>query len=145
MSDASWELQKAIVAALTEDSPASIAGGRIYDRIPDAASQTPLPDSAFPYVQIGEADAIPDDVSTSAGGQDDGEAETITIHAWSRYAGQKEVKQIMQQIKDRLHGQSLTVTGRASALVHVRSRRAFLDPDGKTRHGVVAVEVIHRI
>lgn len=144
MSDASWELQKAILAELTNDSPSVIASGRVYDRVPDTASGATAPDSAFPYVQIGEMDSIPDDVSASSTVQDDGEVETITLHVWSRYQGQKEVKQIMQQIKDALHGVSLTVTGRASAQAYVRSRRNFLDPDGRTRHGVVSVEVIHR-
>lgn len=143
MSDASFDLQRAIFAALTGASP-QIAGGRIYDRVPDAALAASAPDSEFPHVVIGEFDAVPDDVSTSAGGRDDGELETLTLHIWSRYDGQKEVKVIMQQIKDLLHDTNLTVAGRTSAQAYVRARRAFLDPDGKTRHGVVTVEVIHR-
>lgn len=143
MTDSSWELQKALLSALTENSPETIASGRVYDRVPDAASGATAPDSAFPFVQIGEMDALPDDVD-GASGRDDGEMESITLHIWSRYQGQKEVKQIMQQIKNRLHDQALTVTGRSSALCFVRSRRSFLDPDGKTRHGVMSIEVIHR-
>lgn len=143
MSDASWELQVAILAALKGDSPPSIASGRIYDRVPDAASGATAPDSAFPYVQIGEMDSLPDDVD-AASGRDDGEMETLTLHIWSRYQGQKEVKQIMQQIKDVLHNVPLSVSGRSSALCWVRSRRSFLDPDGKTRHGVMSIEVTHR-
>lgn len=140
MSDASFELQKALLAMLTDSSPQTLT---VYDRVPDQASGASAPDSAFPYVQIGEMDAIPDDVD-GASGRDDGEVETITLHVWSRYQGQKEVKQIMQQIKDRLHNQDIAVTGRASSICWVRSRRSFMDPDGKTRHGVMSIEVTHR-
>jgi len=143
MSDASWNLQAALYTALKNASPL-IALARIYDAVPDAVSSADAPDNEFPYVQIGEMDSIPDDVSDSSAAGDDGETENITLHVWSRYNGQREVKQVMQQIKALLHGTSLTVTDRASAQVYVRSRRNFLDPDGKTRHGVVSVEVIHR-
>lgn len=139
MSDASWELQKALLAALTDSSPQTLT---VYDRVPDQASAESAPDSAFPYVQIGEMDALPDDVDGGSG-RDDGEVETITLHVWSRYQGQKEVKQIMQQVKDQLHNQSISFSGR-SGICWVRSRRSFMDPDGKTRHGVMSIEVTHR-
>jgi hypothetical protein len=141
VSEASWNTQKAVYAALTG---ASIAGGRVYDDVPDAATAADAPDSEFPYVQIGEMDATADDVSTSAGGRDDGDVETITLHVWSRETGQREVKNVMQAIKDLLHDQALVVEGRASALCFVRARRSFMDPDGRTRHGVITVEVVHR-
>src|SRR5690606_7523579 len=108
--------------------------------VPDAVSAATAPDSAFPYVLLGEMDATPDDVSTG----DDGEVETVTLHVMSRYRGKKEAEQIMQRIKARLHGVELEVPGRASAISFVRSRRIFLEPDGRTQHGVVSVEVTHR-
>lgn len=144
---AAFDLQATIFAALKANGALSGEGGRavrVYDDVPDAVLAATAPDSEFPYVQIGETDALPDDASTSAGTGDDGEVETVTLHVWSRYQGQKEVKNIMQQIKSLLHNQALTVSGRASALAYVRSRRNFTDPDGRTRHGVVSVEVIHR-
>lgn len=138
MSDASWDLQSRILAILAA-APA-IAGGKVYDNVPESVASAAAPDSAFPYVQIGETDAIPDDTSVS----DDGEIETLSIHVWSRYRGQKEVKQIMQLVKQRLHGVELAVPNRTSAIAWVRIRRDFFDPDGRTRHGVVSVEVVHR-
>ena len=143
MSDASWNLQTAIYGLLTGQSPA-VADGNIYDNVPDAALSASAPDSEFPYVHIGEMDAQPDDVDGSSGARDDGTVETLTLHVWSRYRGQKEVKQIMQQIKNLVHDTQLTVTARSSALCIVRSMRNFLDADGKTRHGVMSVEVTHR-
>lgn len=142
MTDASWNLQTALFNLLKSANP-SIAGGSVYDNLPDSVASATAPDSAFPYIQIGEVDLVPDDVD-SVSGRDDGVVETITLHVWSRYAGQKEVKQIAQQIKDLLHDTQITVSGRSSALAVVSMFRAFLDPDGKTRHGVLTVEVTHR-
>lgn len=129
MSDGSAELQAALYDALTTASP-SIAGGRIYDDVPE--------DAAFPYVQIGDSDAVQDDVDCS-----DGLDETITLHVWSRYRGKKEAKEIIAQIRAELHAVSLTVSGRASANAWVRQSRVVLDPDGLTRHGIVSVRVVH--
>lgn len=127
-------LQTALYSALTV---ANVASGRIYDRPPQSVT--------FPYVEIGESQAIPDDVSTTtAEPGDDGVAETLDLHVWSREAGQKEAKDIAAAIKFALHGQSLAVDGRASALAWVRSIRMLRDPDGKTTHGVVTVEIVHR-
>jgi hypothetical protein len=143
MSDASWNLQVAIYSLLKNANP-SITGGRIYDDVPEAAEKADAPDTEFPYVAVGELDVIPDDVDASNGSRDDGVMETLTLHVWSRYHGQKEVKQIMQQIKNLLHDTKITVTDRSSALAEVTMMRSFIDQDGKTRHGVVTVEVTHR-
>lgn len=143
MTDASWNLQVAIKTAL-DAITSKVDNWVVYDDVPDLAAGAEAPDSSFPYVQIGETDAVADDVQSAAGGRDDGETETVTLHVWSRYAGQKQVKQIMQQIKNALHDTQLSVTARASALATVGSRRNFLDPDGRTRHGVMTVQVVHR-
>lgn len=142
MTDASWNLQTALYGLLTANS--AIASGRIYDDVPDASASATAPDSAFPYVHIGEMDTVPMDVDGSGGSRDDGVMETINLHVWSRYQGWMEVKQIMQQIKNLLHDTEIDVTGRSSALAVVSMMRTMLDPDGKTRHGVVTVEVTHR-
>lgn len=142
MADSSWNLQQAVYGLLTSGS--SIASGKIYDDVPERVEKANAPDTEFPYVQIGEVDAISDDTD-NASARDDGTIETLTLHVWSRYRGQKEVKNIMQQIKDLLHDTQITVTGRGSALAVVTIMRAFLDPDGKTRHGIVTLEVTHRI
>jgi hypothetical protein len=129
MTSHHWNLQAAIYAALTG---ANVSGGRVYDDVPESPT--------FPYVQIGEDQAIPDDVSPG----DLGVVETISLHTWSRHRGQKEIKDIVSEITDTLHGVSLNVTGRASALVWVRITRIILDPDGLTRHGITDIEIIHR-
>src|SRR5690606_23892259 len=109
MSDASWNLQVAIFSLLKNESP-SIAGGRIYDTVPESVSSATAPGSEFPFVQIGDVDVISDDVDAADGSRHDGVMETLTLHVWSRYRGQKEIKQIMQQIKNLLHDTTVTVT-----------------------------------
>ena len=135
MTDSSFALQTAVYAALT--TPALAEVSKVVDH--------PITDpqaSDFPFVQIGDEDYQPDD--TDDGGGDGGVGEFITVHVWSRYRGKKQAKAICSEIYDRLHGASLTVTGRASALCWVRSRLILNDPDGLTRHGVVNIEIIHR-
>lgn len=136
MSAAAFELQRTIYNALIA-GPA-IAGGRVYDDVPENA--------AFPHVEIGERQIIPDDTNVGAHGEasDDGVSDFIDLHIWSRYRGDKEVLEIFNTIHTRLHGVSLLVAGRAGALSWVRNFRSFNDPDGQTRHGVVSVEIRHR-
>ena len=128
MSDKSFEVQQALFSTLTT---ADVADGRIYDHVPQNVQ--------FPYVQVGETDAQPDDLSGTVG-----ISEFVTLHVWSRYRGQKELKQISAAVQDAVHGQDLTMSGRTSALAWVRDVRTMRDPDGLTRHGVIRVEIIHR-
>lgn len=135
----SWELQQAIYTALTAGSPTPVpdVGARVYDDVPQNAT--------YPFIEIAESVATTEDVSigeSTAG--DKGVSEFIDLHVWSQYRGKKEAKRIMASIHTALHGVSLSVAERASALSWVRTARLLLDPDGVTRHGIVTVEVIHR-
>lgn len=117
------ELQQAIYAALVAGS---IAGGRIYDRVPASA--------AFPYVTIGDEQVI-----------DDGSAcmdewEVISdVHVWSRPAiGSKlEAKALIAQIVPLL-ATTLTVAGFRTVVGDLQSSRIFRDPDGLTEHGALS-------
>lgn len=127
MTDYHWALQTALFSAIS-----GVAGGRVYDAPPQEVS--------FPHVVIDGGQSIPDDTS----GGDDGMSEFFDLHVWSRYRGWKEAKQIVSAIYDALHGTSLTVTGRTSALAWVRTTRPLRDPDGISRQIVVTIEIIHR-
>lgn len=127
------ECQQALVAVLRSND---VCGGRVYD---DASK-----DVAFPWVEIGDKQIIPDDATADDGGSDNGVSDFTDLHIWSRHPGKKEALSIGEQIRSLLHGQALTVTGCASALAWVRSERYLRDPDGVTRHGVISVEIIHR-
>lgn len=137
MSDYSWPLRQALYTALTTPG---ISGVTTVSNIPLTEPDA----SDFPFVIIGEGQLVPDDAVKGDGVTDGGVSEFVDLHVWSRARSQKETLEIASTIYDRLHGQSLTVTGRTSALCWVRDRRFFTDPDGLTRHGVLSIEVIHR-
>jgi len=137
MTDSSLAVQGAIRTALISPAITGIQSVR------DTPDTTPT-DSDFPFIHIGESQIIPDDTTNTASGGDGGVSEFVDLHVWSRYRGQKEVKELAAVIYDRLHGASLTVTGRASALSWVRNRQVLTDTDGLTRHGVISLEIIHR-
>ena len=125
MADASWEVQKAIYAALK----AALNPVAVYDHVPRRAS--------FPYVTIGEDTAV-DAGDKTAEGQDI----TLTIHAWSRKRGRKEVKQLLGQVRGALHGQPLTVAGYTVRLVRFEFGTTFKDADGVTYHGVQRYRIV---
>ena len=136
MSDFSWALRQTIYSMLTTPGITDVT----------TVSNIPLTEptnSDFPFIIIGEGQLLPDD-ATATSGSDGGVVETIDLHVWSRTRSQKQTLEIASTIYDRFHGQSLTVSSRASALCWVRDRRIFPDPDGLTRHGVVTLEITHR-
>lgn len=136
MSAYSWAAQQALVALLGGGSLTALVSTRIYDDAPQTVT--------FPWIEIGDGQIIPADTAQSNGASDAGVSDFFDLHVWSRYAGKKEVKQIVDVLHTLLHGVSLTITGRTSALSWVRTVRIIRDPDGITRHGIVSVEIIHR-
>jgi len=123
MSRSLWPLQQAVYAALTSGSPAPVSAP-VYDAVPQ--------DSAYPYVQIGD-DLTVADFSPVAGEGDDVD---FHIHGWSRYAGKKEVLEMMAEIKAALQGARLAVPGWQIAGLRETFSTVILEPDGKTRHSV---------
>lgn len=135
MSDGRWEVQQAIYTALTTAVP-TIAGGRIFAPAREGYS-------TFPYVEIGESDALPADTSGSEATTKRGMDEIIRLHVWTRGLSQKEPKQIISQIRDALHDKALSVTGQTRAWSTIRSDDVSRDPDGKTFHGIVEVRILY--
>lgn len=121
MADGFLTLQAAIYSALTAN-PA--IGAQIYDAVPQAA--------AYPHIEIGEGLTL----DWSAGLMR-GEEHRIDVHVWSRYRGAKEARELMAKVKNRLHEQSLTLTGNALVDVRFSDSDLTVDADGLTRHGVV--------
>jgi hypothetical protein len=119
MSAASLALQGAVYAALST----ALAPTKVYDDPPQGC--------AFPYVVVGE------DACTDASSKiEEGEDIDLTVHAWSRYQGKKQAREIIAAIKDALHGQPLTVAGWGLVLARFEFSTVFPDPDGLTMHGV---------
>jgi hypothetical protein len=126
------EVQKAIFLALTAASISSVTQIRDTPIVAPTAAN-------FPFIELGASQALPED----AGG-DTGLEEYFDIHTWSRTAGKLQTKQIMTAIYNALHGQTLTVTGRATAHCWLDSARILEAPDGLTRHGLQTFRIIHR-
>lgn len=135
---ANFDLQRAIYSAI---EGAGIAG---LVQIVDHPITEPSP-SDYPFIEIGDSQALPVDESNDAGtSSDTGVEEFVDIHTWSRYSGQKETKEIMAAVYSALHHQTLTVSGRTSAHCWLDGDRVLNDPDGLTRHGVQTFRITHR-
>ena len=118
----------------------------IYDALVAAGmtvrDDVPMPDDAadsadFPYVTVGDATYEPFDTDDSIGA--DAVAE---VHAWSRYAGRKEVKELQEQIYNALHHVALNVAGFHLLTCDFISSETSLEDDGKTRSGVSRFRVL---
>ena len=123
-----WDLQQAIYTRLKESMGPSSAVG-LYDHVPQ--------DAEPPYIVVGEDVTTPDDTDDSLGSQ-----HALTIHTWSSYRGQSEVKGVQQAIYTALHREPLFVEGAAVVDCVIESQETFLDEDGLTRHGVQRFRVL---
>jgi hypothetical protein len=98
---AHWALQEAAVAALAADASLKALIGdpaRIYDGAPRGVE--------FPYISVGEG--VESDWSVQTG---EGVECRLILHAWSRYAGRKEIKDILNRVRTVLHDAALTPAG----------------------------------
>jgi len=94
------ELQAALYLALNT-ALTGIAG--VYDEVP----QLPvgMPDTSFPYVEIGDVGVVPFDTDDNTGYE-----AYVLLHVWSRYRGKKEAHDIFEVCRNTLHRQTLTLT-----------------------------------
>jgi len=120
------EIQKAIHDAL-KVSPA-IAGGRIYDRVPE--------NPTYPYIGIGDEQTLDDGNAC-----DDGWEVFADVHVWSQAVGFPEAKGLVAAIVPRLVAIS-AVPGFTVIAAEVENTRVFRDPDGLTSRGVISVRFV---
>lgn len=104
----------------------ALVATRIYDAVPHQVDA-----DTFPFVVIGDDTAIPFDTHSTVGAE-----HTVTIHSWSRYDGRKEIKEIQDALYGALHRHALAVAGVTTVDCQWEFSQSFLEPDGKTRHGV---------
>lgn len=140
-------IQKAVYELLIADAtlatllaPSDIEGSptrpAVYDFAPQAAASED--DSKFPYVTIGEDTAAEFDTDDI-----DGQETTLTLHAWSRQRGRKEVKQILDALYAALHDAALTVEGSHALFCYWEFSEALpVDDDGITQHGVTRFRIV---
>ncbi|MEJ0043119.1 MAG: DUF3168 domain-containing protein [Rhizomicrobium sp.] len=124
MSAASWALQQAIFAALSNDNAVKDAVGdppRVYDSVPRGA--------AFPYVVIG--DDTESDWSTAT---EPGSAHALTVHVWSRAAGRREARLAAEAVFDALNGAELPLDGHTLVDLRWQDSSVTREPDGETFH-----------
>jgi hypothetical protein len=130
MSLHSWELQKAIFTTLNGNVRGmSAVNVPVFDDVPEGTE--------YPYVVIGEETAANNGTKTL-----DGIEHTLTIHAWSRYRGRREIKEIMQSVYENLHNTDISVSG--ASLVNIRQEfnTTLAETDGITRHGVMRFRAV---
>jgi hypothetical protein len=98
---AHWALQEACVAALAANAGVKALIGdpaRIYDDVPRGP--------VYPYLTMGEGGET--DWSFQGG---EGVELRLIATAWSRYAGRKEAKYLIDRIRTVLHDANLVVSG----------------------------------
>ena len=132
MSIHSWELQKTVFSALDGASITDYAGNAITGVFDDVPENT-----AYPYIRVGEETAI----DSSAKDKDIFE-HTLTIHIWSQYRGNRDIKEIMKQVHDTLHDSSLSVSGASMVNMRQEFQTTLLEGDGITRHGVMRFRAV---
>ena len=116
------ELQKAIYQILAASLPLqSIVAGRIFDEVPQGED--------YPYIVIGDDDLKSWDLDCKLGFE-----ALITIHAFSRYKGRKEAKEIGAKIYDLLHNASIVTDNFKSAVCVLDMQTTMVEGDGVTRH-----------
>ncbi len=131
MANPNWELQKSLYSALVNDAAliTQLSGAKIYDDVPQG---TP-----FPYVTIGESTVR--DWST---GSEDGLEHILTLHVWSRAKGRKQVYDIIDVMKAKLHDMDLQVAGHTVVNFRHELSEARRESDGETYHGIVRYRAV---
>lgn len=128
MADPSLALQGAINVRLRAQVAA--VGNRVFDRVPA--------DVIFPYIELGEFQTIDDGAQCH-----DGQEVFITLHVWSRAAGQVECKTIAGAVRGAFHEVDLDL-GNAWQFLEIahQDTRYLKDPDGLTSHAVLSFRAL---
>ena len=131
MASAGLALQRAIHAALAGDGVlvGLLGGPQVFDDAPQA--------TGFPFVTLGATTER--DWSTAT---EDGAEHIVTLHVWSRKAGRKEAREIMEAMKGVLHDRPLAVDGHRLVNLRHEFSEARRDADGETYHGIVRYRAV---
>ncbi|MCI5047629.1 MAG: DUF3168 domain-containing protein [Aquisalinus sp.] len=126
LTQPAYALQEALWLALTSDTALQLLLGnppRIYDQ--------PPPDAIFPFLTIGETRLRAVDGVEGAVEHD------LRFHAWSRYEGRAELKEIISAVHDVVHDAALTVTGQRLVSLRFVFSDIFRKVDSETFHAVM--------
>jgi hypothetical protein len=114
------EIQKAIYETLTSDSPVEVP---VLD--------SPLSNTKFPYITIGEDDSVPNDIKALSGIDC-----RVRIHVWTKGNASKENKDIQRKIYKKLHRKDIVVENYNFVDSRFFYSRIFRDPDDNVWHGI---------
>lgn len=89
------------------------------------------PNSAFPYIVFGLDAGRSWDTDDELGKDVD-----IYFHLWSRYKGTLEMRRMMDHIYSAFHRGNLSINGLHVVDCLFSYSSQYLDPDGRTRHGI---------
>ena len=131
MSFHSFDLQTILFSTLNGDSTLDgiVGNNKIFDNVPQ--------DTAYPYVVIGNINAINRGTKTL-----DGNEYNVDIDVWSTYRGKKEISDTMERIYELLHEASYSVSGADMVVSQVTNTITLVENNGITRHGVLSLSVI---
>lgn len=135
------QLQQGLFTRLSTDAALVAALSSAWG-IPPIFADVPEIDGGnnafFPYVTFGPDTLTPWDTKTSLGGN-----ATVQINVWTRAANYTQAKAISSLIYDRLHYQQLTIPTANEVLTMNESMSFSLDPDGRTRRGLMLFRIIY--
>ena len=128
----SFELQKSVFAKLVAANITDFAGDAITGVFDDVPTST-----AYPYVVIGDETAT--NISTK---DKDFHEHTLTIHIWSQYRGNRDIKEIMGRVYTALNDISFSVSGALGINIKHEFDTTIVEGDGITRHGIMRFRAV---
>lgn len=132
------EIQSQIYSKLSTTPAVNDSVTGIYDDVPQSAKSEESSD--FPFIVIGDDDYLNWDTDTEVGWQSD-----FRVHIWSRYGGKKELLEIANAVHNALNRTSITTDSYHVLDVNHVSFNSFVEPDGRTRHGVIQFKLYFEV
>lgn len=124
-----FNIQKAVYEVLSNDSEIKKKVKGVYDDTPQ--------NEKYPYIVIGDDTINKWDTDTELGFNT-----TLTIHSWSRKAGKKEIKEVMDLIYTALHRAEINIDTLHLVTCECEFMETFTDSDRITRRGVQRFRII---
>ena len=106
-----------------------LGGVNIFDGVPQG--------TAYPYVTIGQTETRSWYTQTQTGHE-----HTITLNAWSQYAGRHEVHQIIDRLDQELDDASLNLNGHHLINLRTIFWTGIRDLDGETYRGIIRFRAV---
>ncbi|PWR24570.1 DUF3168 domain-containing protein [Zavarzinia aquatilis] len=128
------ELQKVVRDALRAAPAVMALASDVYDRVPADAARWGGLDA---YISFGPCDTVEDETDCVAAA-----LHALQIDCWSRRPGLVWAKRMADAVAAALRGLDTGFVDNALVDLRVTGRRAFVDADGLTGHGIVTVEAL---